>query len=120
PPLARADRSADGLRGVGLSRADPVRVARAGAGAGRVRADGTSRARAARVRVERALRLSRRFFGALLREAALPLRPAGTSRPAHVSRVGPRRRRAGRGPGAPLRGPRQSRGLITALTTARR
>ena len=69
------------------------------------------RARAARLRVERALRLPGRLPRALLREAALPLRPARARRAAHVPRAGPRRRRARRGAGAPLRGPRRSRRL---------
>src|SRR5207237_1878756 len=53
---------------------------------------------------------------ALLREAPLSLRPARTSRTAHVPRAGPRRRRARRGPGAPLRRPRRGNGLTAART----
>src|SRR5207237_1987282 len=53
---------------------------------------------------------------ALLREAPLSLRPARTSRTAHVPRAGPRRRRARRGPGAPLRRPRRGNGPTAAHT----
>src|SRR5439155_6599308 len=91
PALARAHGAADGFRGVGVPRADPAGPAGAGAGAGRVGANRTRRARTAGVRVERPLRLPARLPGALLREAALPLRPARASRPAHVSRTGLRR-----------------------------
>src|SRR4029079_13808368 len=68
-------------------------------------------ARAARLRGERALRLSARLPGAVLREAALPLRPTRARRPAHILLAGPRRRRARHGAGAAVRGPRQSHGL---------
>ena len=62
-----------------------------------------ARAGAARLRSERALRLSRGLPGPLLREAALLLRPARARRLLHLPRAGARRRRARPRPGAALR-----------------
>src|SRR3982750_4829380 len=64
---------------------------------------GPRRAGAARVRGRRALRLSRRLPRALLREAALPLRPARARRPVHVPRARAGRRGARDRAGAALR-----------------
>ena len=78
-----------------------ARCRRARRARGRARRVGAARARgagAARARGERALRVSGRLPRALLREAALPLRPARARRPAHVPRARARRRRAGRVP----------------------
>ena len=69
------------------------------------------RAGAARVRGERALRLSRRLPRALLREAALLVRPARARGPADVPRARARRGRARPCPGASLRGARRSNRL---------
>ena len=81
PAVARADRPADGLRRLGLPRADRA----PGSPSSRTRSSRSvraraRRARAARARGERALRLSGRLPRALLREAALLVRPARARR----------------------------------------
>ena len=103
PPVARAHRPADGVRGLGGARAGASRAAGARGRARRVAARRARGARAARVRVGGALRLSGRLPRALLREAALSLRPARARGPLHVPRAGARRRRARRGARAALR-----------------
>src|SRR4029450_3674466 len=59
--------------------------------------------------------LPRRLPPALLRKAALPLRPARAGGPADLPRAGLRRRRAGRGPRAALRRPGGSRRLALGV-----
>ena len=75
PHVARADGPADGVRRVGRPDAAPSGPARARGRARRVGARRAERPGDARVRVGRAVRLPGRVPGALLREAALPLRP---------------------------------------------
>src|SRR5581483_11375369 len=85
------------------------RAGRARAGAGRLRAALPRRAGAARPRGERALRLPGRLPRALLREAALLVRPPGAGRLLHLPGDGARRGRArprARAPFRPLRGAR--------------
>ena len=92
--VARAHRAADGVRGLRRPRAGRARDGGARGLAGRVGAPRARRARAARVRGERAVRLPGGVPRPLLREAALPVRPARARRAVHVPGDGPRRRRA--------------------------
>src|SRR6185437_3180345 len=78
-------------------------------GVRRVAARRARRAGAARARVVGALRLSSGLPGALLREAAVPLRPTRARGLLHLPRDGARRGRARRGAGAPLRRRRRDR-----------
>ena len=94
-------------------------LGRARAGARRLGPDRARRARAARLRGERALRLPGRLPRPLLREAALPLRPARACRAGDVPRAGPRRRRARRGARAPLCFARRSARLASGAKDAR-
>ena len=103
PPVARAHRPADGVRGLGCARAVASRSARARGGARRVAARRARGARAARVRVAERYGYPGRVPRALLREAPLPLRPARARGPLHVPRARARRRRARRGAGAAVR-----------------
>src|SRR5439155_1462835 len=100
PALARTDGAADGLRCLGLPGATARRPGGARGRAGRVGAAGALRAGAARARGERALRLSGGIPRSLLREAALPVRPARALRADVVPRAGARGRRARRRAGA--------------------
>src|SRR5581483_5755174 len=103
PAVARANRPADGLRGLGD--AGPAAAGAPGArgGARRLRPPCPRRAGAARPRGQRALRLPGRLPRTLLREAALPVRPERAGGAVHVHGDGARRRRARRGAGAALR-----------------
>ena len=85
----------------------------------RLRSPRPLRAREARLRGERALRVSARLPGALLREAPLQLRPPRAGRLLHLPRDGPRRRRAAPRARAPLRARRRSSALGPALDAGR-
>src|SRR5579871_6728278 len=115
--LARANRAADGVRGVGVPGAACGRLGRA---RGRARVIGSSRARragAARARGVATLRLSGRIPRALLREAPLPLRPARARRPIHVPRARARRRSPRDRAGAALRADDGSGGRVSVVAS---
>ena len=80
PTLAREDRAADGLRGLGGARAARRRPRRARARSRRVGSPGALGAGAPRAQGERDVRLSGGLPRALLREAPLQLRPARARR----------------------------------------
>ena len=76
-------------------------------------------AREARLRGERALRVSARLPGPLLREAPLQLRPARAGRLLHLPRDGPRRRRAAPRARASVRARRRSSPVAQAAAAGR-
>src|SRR5438067_12081068 len=110
PALARTHRPADGLRRLGVPRAARRGPRGARGRARRVGTAGPGRARAARLRSGGALRISARIPGALLREAALPVRSAGARVPLHVPRARARRWPARNGSRASFRADDGSRG----------
>ena len=103
PDVDRAHRTADGLRRLGDARSAARGDQRARGRPRRVGAPGPRRAGGARAGGERALRLPAGLPRPLLREAALPVRPARARRALHVHGARPRRRRARPHPGPPLR-----------------
>src|SRR5262249_47255020 len=108
--VAGTYRAPDGVRRLGVPRAALRRADGARGRGGCSRPAGACGARAARARGERALRLSGGVSRALLREAALPVRPARARRSDDVPRARARRRRARRRAGAEVR-PRGGGGM---------
>ena len=92
--LAGANRPADGVCGLRVSRSGARRARRRRGCSARRAPPSAGRAGATRPRRERALRLSGRVPRPLLREAPVPLRAARAGRPDDVLRARPGRRRA--------------------------